>query len=106
MSFEHEGLAFDLLDTPPPDFSEDTYRTLTAVECGDGDSTPPKLPKKGARRVDPHTVRGLPAARRADLDLRQHARPRGREQFSSFIAMLTILKLPHSHVMFPGRAGF
>jgi peptide chain release factor 3 len=37
MSFEHEGLAFNLLDTPghqdfsPRDLSEDTYRTLTAV---------------------------------------------------------------------------
>ena len=37
MSFEHEGLAFNLLDTPGHqeiahwDFSEDTYRTLTAV---------------------------------------------------------------------------
>ena len=33
MSFEHEGLAFNLLDTPGhQDFSEDTYRPLTAVE--------------------------------------------------------------------------
>ena len=33
MSFEHEGLAFNLLDTPGHrDFSEDTYRTLTAVD--------------------------------------------------------------------------
>jgi peptide chain release factor 3 len=32
MSFEHEGLAFNLLDTPGhQDFSEDTYRTLTAA---------------------------------------------------------------------------
>jgi peptide subunit release factor RF-3 len=32
MSFEHEGLAFNLLDTPGhQDFSEDIYRTLTAV---------------------------------------------------------------------------
>ena len=37
MSFEHEGLAFNLLDTPghqdfsPLEFSKDTYRALTAV---------------------------------------------------------------------------
>ena len=32
-SFEHQGLAFNLLDTPGhQDFSEDTYRTLTAVD--------------------------------------------------------------------------
>lgn len=33
MSFEYEGNAFNLLDTPGhEDFSEDTYRTLTAVD--------------------------------------------------------------------------
>jgi peptide chain release factor 3 len=33
MSFEHKGLAFNLLDTPAhQDFSEDTCRTLTAVD--------------------------------------------------------------------------
>ncbi len=33
MSFLHEGLTFNLLDTPGhEDFSEDTYRTLTAVD--------------------------------------------------------------------------
>src|ERR671918_1316380 len=33
MSFEHRGLSFNLLDTPGhEDFSEDTYRTLTAVD--------------------------------------------------------------------------
>ena len=43
MSFEHEGLAFNLLDTPghqdfsPVGFQRDTYRTPTAVEQrGDG----------------------------------------------------------------------
>lgn len=34
MTFEHEGKRFNLLDTPGhEDFSEDTYRTLTAVDC-------------------------------------------------------------------------
>src|SRR5512134_3960480 len=34
MSFEHLGCAFNLLDTPGhEDFSEDTYRTLMAVDC-------------------------------------------------------------------------
>ena len=33
MTFEHDGLVFNLLDTPGhEDFSEDTYRTLTAVD--------------------------------------------------------------------------
>ena len=33
MTFEHAGLVFNLLDTPGhEDFSEDTYRTLTAVD--------------------------------------------------------------------------
>ncbi len=33
MTFEHEGITFNLLDTPGhEDFSEDTYRTLTAVD--------------------------------------------------------------------------
>ncbi|NQX79271.1 MAG: peptide chain release factor 3 [Hyphomicrobiaceae bacterium] len=33
MSFRHKGLLFNLLDTPGhEDFSEDTYRTLTAVD--------------------------------------------------------------------------
>ena len=33
MTFEYEGKTFNLLDTPGhEDFSEDTYRTLTAVD--------------------------------------------------------------------------
>ena len=49
MSFEHEGLAFNLLDTPghrdfsPMGFYRDTYRTLTAVPP----SFPPPLAGEG-----------------------------------------------------------
>ena len=105
MSFEHEGLAFNLLDTPPPDFSEDTYRTLTAVECGDGARRHQNY-QKGARRIDPHTVRGVPAPHVPILTFVNKLDREGRDPFDSFIAMLTILKLPHSHAMFPGRGGF
>src|SRR6266436_2252637 len=41
MTFEFEGLVFNLLDTPGhEDFSEDTYRTLTAVDSGTFPSSP------------------------------------------------------------------
>src|SRR2546423_15450567 len=34
MTFEHNGVVFNLLDTPGhADFSEDTYRTLSAVDA-------------------------------------------------------------------------
>src|SRR6266540_510488 len=37
MTFEFEGLVFNLLDTPGhEDFSEDTYRTLTAIDSAKG----------------------------------------------------------------------
>ena len=67
MSFEHEGLAFNLLDTPGhQDFSEDTYRTLTAVDSAVMVlDAAPKAPW-GHRGPDPQALRGLPAARRAD----------------------------------------
>jgi peptide chain release factor 3 len=57
MSFEHEGLAFNLLDTRGhQDFSEDTYRTLTAVDSAvmvlDAAPTPPR----GHRGADPQAL--------------------------------------------------
>ncbi|HJK96200.1 MAG TPA: peptide chain release factor 3 [Polyangiaceae bacterium LLY-WYZ-14_1] len=34
MQFDHDGIRYNLLDTPGhEDFSEDTYRTLTAADC-------------------------------------------------------------------------
>src|SRR5438445_3750705 len=48
MSFEHDGLAFNLLDTPGhQDFSEDTYRTLTAVDSAVIVSTLPPICRGG-----------------------------------------------------------
>src|SRR5262244_3034100 len=79
MSFEHEGLAFKLLDTPGHkisaqwDFSQDTYRTLTTV-----DSAVMGLGRRQVHRgAHPEALRDLPPARRANHHIRQQARPRG-----------------------------
>ena len=73
MTFDYDGRVFNLLDTPGhEDFSEDTYRTLTAVELGgDGDRR-----RQGHRGAHPQAVRGLPAARHPDHHLHQQDGPR------------------------------
>ena len=73
MTFEHAGCVFNLLDTPGhEDFSEDTYRTLTAVDCrGDGDRR-----RQGHRGAHPQAVRDLPPARHPDRHLHQQDGPR------------------------------
>ena len=74
MTFDYAGCTFNLLDTPGhEDFSEDTYRTLTAVDTA-------VMVIDAAKGIESQTreaVRGLPAARRADHHLRQQAGPRG-----------------------------
>jgi hypothetical protein len=71
-------ITFNLLDTPGhEDFSEDTYRTLTAVDSGDhGDRR-----RQGHRAADAQAVRGLPPAQCADHHLRQQGGPRGAQRF-------------------------
>ena len=71
MTFEYDGLVLNLLDTPGhADFSEDTYRTLTAVDSA-------IMVIDAAKGIDAQTLRGLPAARHPDHHLRQQDRPRG-----------------------------
>ena len=73
MTFEYGDCVFNLLDTPGhEDFSEDTYRTLTAVDFGgDGDRR-----RQGHRGAHAQAVRGLPAARHPDRHLHQQDGPR------------------------------
>src|SRR5882757_6354954 len=82
MSFEQEGLAFNLLDTPGhQDFSEDTYRTLTAVDSAVMVLDAAPMAPRGHRGADPQALRGLPLARHADHHLCRQARPRARDPF-------------------------
>jgi peptide chain release factor 3 len=51
MNFEHAGYACNLLDTPGhQDFSEDTYRTLSAADCA-------IMLLDGAKGVEPQTIK-------------------------------------------------
>ena len=74
MTFEHDGIVFNLLDTPGhADFTEDTYRTLTRRRCRhDGDRC-----GEGHREPDAQAVRSLPPARHPDHHLHQQDRSRG-----------------------------
>jgi len=60
MSFEHEGLMFNLLDTPGhEDFSEDTYRTLTAADAA-------VMVLDAAKGIEPQTLKLFEVCRLRD----------------------------------------
>jgi peptide chain release factor 3 len=63
MSFEHDGLAFNLLDTPGhQDFSEDTYRTLTAVDSA-------VMVLDAAKGIEPQTLKLFEVCRLRDVPI-------------------------------------
>ena len=72
LQFDYDGYRINLLDTPGhKDFSEDTYRVLTAV-----DAVVMVIDAgKGIEAQTLQTVRGLPAARGADFHLHEQMRP-------------------------------
>src|SRR5271166_374833 len=59
------------------DLSEDTYRTLTAVDSAVMVLDAAAKATRGHRGADQEALRGLPIVRRADHHLCQQARPRG-----------------------------
>ncbi len=74
MQFPYRECMINLLDTPGhEDFSEDTYRTLTAVDSA-------TMVIDSVNGVEAQTIKlleRLPPARHADHHLHQQARPRG-----------------------------
>ena len=63
MTFESEGLTFNLLDTPGhQDFSEDTYRTLTAVDSA-------VMVIDAAKGIEPQTLKLLEVCRLRDVPI-------------------------------------
>lgn len=63
MTFEFDGCAFNLLDTPGhQDFSEDTYRTLTAVDSA-------VMVLDAARGIEPQTLKLFEVCRLRDVPI-------------------------------------
>jgi peptide chain release factor 3 len=63
MSFEHVGLMFNLLDTPGhEDFSEDTYRTLTAADAA-------VMVLDAAKGIEPQTLKLFEVCRLRDIPI-------------------------------------
>ncbi len=63
MTFEHAGLLFNLLDTPGhEDFSEDTYRTLTAADAA-------IMVLDAAKGIEPQTLKLFEVCRLRDIPI-------------------------------------
>src|SRR5579872_4309451 len=63
MTFEYQGLTFNLLDTPGhQDFSEDTYRTLTAVDSA-------VMVLDAARGIEAQTLKLFEVCRLRDMPI-------------------------------------
>ena len=63
MSFDFDGYMFNLLDTPGhEDFSEDTYRTLTAADCA-------VMVLDAAKGIEPQTLKLFEVCRLRDIPI-------------------------------------
>ncbi|HEY3814973.1 MAG TPA: peptide chain release factor 3 [Caulobacteraceae bacterium] len=63
MTFEHDNLLFNLLDTPGhEDFSEDTYRTLTAADAA-------VMVLDAAKGIEPQTLKLFEVCRLRDIPI-------------------------------------
>jgi peptide chain release factor 3 len=78
MTFEYEGLVFNLLDTPGhEDFSEDTYRTLTAVDSA-------VMVIDAAKGIEPRTRKLFEVCRLRDIPIITFINKMDRESRDAF----------------------
>jgi peptide chain release factor 3 len=78
MTFEHEGLVFNLLDTPGhEDFSEDTYRTLTAADSA-------VMVLDAAKGIEPQTLKLFEVCRLRDIPITTFINKMDREALDPF----------------------
>ena len=78
MMFEHDNLVFNLLDTPGhEDFSEDTYRTLTAADSA-------VMVLDAAKGIEPQTLKLFEVCRLRDIPITTFINKMDREALDPF----------------------
>ena len=102
MSFEFEGLLFNLLDTPGhEDFSEDTYRTLTAADAA-------VMVLDAAKGIEPQTLKLFEVCRLRDIPIVTFINKMDREAQDPFALLDEIaekLQLDPAPLFWPAGSG-
>ena len=102
MTFEHDDLVFNLLDTPGhEDFSEDTYRTLTAADCA-------VMVLDAAKGIEPQTLKLFEVCRLRDIPIITFINKMDREALDPFELIDEVqekLALDVSPLYWPAASG-
>ncbi len=102
MTFEHEGRVFNLLDTPGhEDFSEDTYRTLTAADSA-------VMVLDAAKGIEPQTLKLFEVCRLRDIPITTFINKMDREAQDPFELLDEIadkLQLETAPLYWPAASG-
>jgi peptide chain release factor 3 len=102
MTFEHQGLVFNLLDTPGhEDFSEDTYRTLTAADSA-------VMVLDAAKGIEPQTLKLFEVCRLRDIPITTFINKMDREAQDPFALLDEIhakLAMDTAPMYWPAASG-
>ncbi|RYF94854.1 MAG: peptide chain release factor 3 [Caulobacteraceae bacterium] len=102
MTFDHAGLMFNLLDTPGhEDFSEDTYRTLTAADAA-------VMVLDAAKGIEPQTLKLFEVCRLRDIPIVTFINKMDREAQDPFALLdeiATKLQLDPAPLYWPAGSG-
>ena len=102
MTFEHDGLVCNLLDTPGhEDFSEDTYRTLTAADAA-------VMVLDAAKGIEPQTLKLFEVCRLRDIPILTFINKMDREALDPFALLDEIavkLQLDPAPLFWPAGSG-
>ena len=102
MTFEHDGLMMNLLDTPGhEDFSEDTYRTLTAADAA-------VMVLDAAKGIEPQTLKLFEVCRLRDIPILTFINKMDREALDPFALLDEIaskLALDPAPLYWPAGSG-